>query len=186
MPHIIFSHGKESGPWGGKIRALAERSVFLGATLDSLDYQACADPDQRGEMLLSHIRERSETEQSSLILVGSSMGAYASLVAAQSIPVIGLFLLAPAIGLPEYQQPWIAPRAPLVSILHGWHDNLIPPATVLQWAHRHCCELSLVNDGHRLLQSRQSMLWQFEGFYRRVVANTAERPTDPDDFASGT
>ena len=36
---VIFSHGKESGPWGSKIRALADVAERLGAQVMSVDYR---------------------------------------------------------------------------------------------------------------------------------------------------
>ena len=44
---VCFSHGKESGPWGTKIEALAEVARTSGWGVESLDYQGMADPDQR-------------------------------------------------------------------------------------------------------------------------------------------
>ena len=41
--NVIFSHGQESGPWGTKIRAMADRVRELGHVADSIDYQAVAD-----------------------------------------------------------------------------------------------------------------------------------------------
>ena len=51
---LIFSHGKESGPWGFKIRRLAPIAEGHGCIVDSIDYRDCADAEQRVERLLSH------------------------------------------------------------------------------------------------------------------------------------
>ena len=37
-----------------------------------------------------------------------------------------------------------------ISILHGWHDELIPPAGVIEWAQARSARLLLVDDSHRL------------------------------------
>ena len=103
---IYFAHGKESGPWGSKIRALAELAESKGFEADSIDYQNQQDPDQRVERLLNILIR----EQRDALLVGSSMGGYVSLVASQSYPVSGVFLMAPALYLPDYVQPELLPR----------------------------------------------------------------------------
>jgi hypothetical protein len=36
---VVFSHGKESGPWGSKIRTLANVAERLGAQVLSVDYR---------------------------------------------------------------------------------------------------------------------------------------------------
>lgn len=84
---VIFSHGKESGPWGSKIRALADVAERLGAQVMSVDYRehthgtpqdqnAEGEADRRVDQLLSITLPM----HSQLVLVGSSMGAYVSTV----------------------------------------------------------------------------------------------------------
>ncbi|MCI0516667.1 MAG: alpha/beta hydrolase, partial [Woeseiaceae bacterium] len=70
MPAVYFSHGQESGPWGTKIRAMAEAAKALGCRVESIDYQGMADPTQRVEKLVAACRGVTEP----LVLVGSSMG----------------------------------------------------------------------------------------------------------------
>lgn len=48
---VIFAHGKESGPWGSKIKHLAAIADSLGAMVMSPDYSDLADPDARVERL---------------------------------------------------------------------------------------------------------------------------------------
>ncbi len=55
MTTVIFSHGQESGPWGTKIRAMAERARSLGCAVDSIDYQGIADPSERVSKLVSRM-----------------------------------------------------------------------------------------------------------------------------------
>ena len=49
---VLFSHGLESGPWGTKIRSMAELARGRGATVDSIDYQGMRDPDARVRRLI--------------------------------------------------------------------------------------------------------------------------------------
>jgi len=68
--HIIFSHGKESGPDGGKIRALAALAADLGCTHESVDYRDLPDhPDLRVERLVARISACDDD----IILVGFSV-----------------------------------------------------------------------------------------------------------------
>ena len=87
---VIFSHGKESGPWGSKIRRLADAAATLGFEVESLDYTGSEDPDERVAIL----EKRLADETAPVILAGSSMGGYVSAVVAGRRPVSGLFLLA--------------------------------------------------------------------------------------------
>ena len=79
MTMVVFSHGQESGPWGTKIRAMAERVRELGCKADSIDYQGIADPTARVDKLRRECADISEK----LILVGSSMGGHVATAAAE-------------------------------------------------------------------------------------------------------
>ena len=78
---VYFSHGKESGPWGFKIKRLAEIAAQQNFQVESVDYTDLMDPDLRVDRLL----ERLTTEHDEILLVGSSMGGYVSLVASESV-----------------------------------------------------------------------------------------------------
>ena len=75
---VYFSHGKESGPWGTKIKALAAIAKEHGCKVESVDYTDLASPDAR----VSRLIELLGSEIDKYVLVGSSMGGYVSLVAA--------------------------------------------------------------------------------------------------------
>ena len=49
---VCFAHGKESGPWGVKITALAAVARALGFAVMSPDYSHTHDPLARVEQLL--------------------------------------------------------------------------------------------------------------------------------------
>jgi hypothetical protein len=44
---VVFSHGKDSGPWGHKIKALAATVRALGHRAESVDYQGIDSVEQR-------------------------------------------------------------------------------------------------------------------------------------------
>jgi pimeloyl-ACP methyl ester carboxylesterase len=89
---VVFSHGKETGPWGSKITAMAATARELNLAVESVDYQGIEDPTKRVDKLL----EAGSTMQGSMVLVGSSMGGHVSAAAARRLQARGLFLLAPA------------------------------------------------------------------------------------------
>ena len=80
---VIFSHGKESGPWGFKIKRLAEIARQQGCGVDSIDYTDLMNPELRVERLLAVL----EQEVDEFALVGSSMGGYVALVASETVAV---------------------------------------------------------------------------------------------------
>ena len=74
MKQVYFAHGKESGPWGSKIRHLASIAEANGYEVVSPDYSALPDPEARVKHLLELLSQEPET--STIVLVGSSMGGY--------------------------------------------------------------------------------------------------------------
>ena len=83
MPKITvcFAHGRESGPWGIKIRAMARVAESLGCRVVSRDDSDTRDPDLR----VSRLIEESRAIVGPVILVGSSMGGYVATVASAVI-----------------------------------------------------------------------------------------------------
>jgi alpha/beta superfamily hydrolase len=145
-PHICFSHGKESGPWGTKIRALAELARAAGWTVESLDYQGMDDPRERVAKLDAYVRAQPRP----IALAGSSMGGFVAAAVAAQRPCRGVFLMAPAFYVPGYEQ-YVPPPAPCpVTIVHGWRDDVVPWAGSVRYAERSRCRLALIDGDHRL------------------------------------
>lgn len=148
MTTVIFSHGKESGPWGSKITTLAKVAENLGFMVHSIDYQDLTSPEDRVERLVDIVSQQTDT----VILVGSSMGGYVSLVAGERTKVAGVFLLAPALHMPDYQvQHYNFDGA--VNIVHGWQDDVVPVGNTIRYANASCANLLLVHDTHSLPNS---------------------------------
>ena len=76
--HVVFSHGKESGPWGRKISALAEVARSEGYDAHSVDYRGIDEPRARVARLVEFCKELS----GDLVLVGSSLGGYVAATSA--------------------------------------------------------------------------------------------------------
>lgn len=142
---VIFSHGKESGPWGSKISRLATIAEQMGYQVESIDYTDLQDPDERVKRLDQVLSQ----EQGEFLLVGSSMGGYVSLAAAETRRPKGMFLLAPALFMPGYIRQAFAGSAP-IEIVHGWSDDVIPPEHSIRFAKAHNCALHLIAGDHRL------------------------------------
>ena len=145
-PTVIFSHGQESGPWGTKIRAMADAVKQLGCSADSVDYQGIADPTERVDRLLRFC----EDIETPIVLVGSSMGGHVATAAAYTVNAVGLFVLAPAYYMPGYEELTpAAPQMPL-SIVHGWHDDIVPVDNSIRFARESFATLHIVDGDHRL------------------------------------
>ena len=146
MTRVVFSHGQESGPWGTKIRAMAEMVRGLGCEADSVDYQGIADPTERVDKLIAHCQATEEP----VILVGSSMGGHVATAAAGPVGATGLFVLAPAYDMPEFED--LTPPAPPIPIVivHGWDDDVVPVENSIRYASECRATLHIVDGDHRL------------------------------------
>lgn len=144
--YVCFSHGKESGPWGTKIAAMADLARDRGCEVESLDYRGLDDPAERVARLLTHCR----TVPRQLVLVGSSMGGHVAAAASAELEVAGLFLIAPAFYMPGYESLTPVPKARLITVVHGWRDEVVPPENSLRWAAEHGAELHMIDGDHRL------------------------------------
>ena len=143
---VYFAHGKESGPWGSKIKTLASIAQACGCTVDSIDYSDLTDPDHRVDRLVSML----QVEKDEYLLVGSSMGGYVSLVAAEKLNPQGIFLLAPALYIKDYKRQTYAADNQHIEIVHGWSDDVIPPENSIRFAQQANCALHLIDGDHRL------------------------------------
>jgi len=146
IPSVIFAHGKESGPWGEKIKSLADIAKSHGYEVESPDFRGMDNPEERVKLLL----EVASSMAGPFILVGSSMGGYVALRASQKLPTAGLFLMAPAVGISGYLEQRPIPGSKRMTIIHAWQDEIIPANKVIEYAGIHHAELHLVNSDHRL------------------------------------
>ena len=161
---VIFNHGKESGPWGTKIKVLAKTAETLGMEVSSIDYQGIDNPDQRVGTLKQVIHSLSTP----FVLVGSSMGGYVATVAAETPDCKGLFLMAPAFYLGgEADFDKITPTC-VTEIVHGWNDDIVPVENSWRYAKRTHSQLHVVDDDHRLVDSLQQTNALFKRFLQTL------------------
>lgn len=147
MTTLLFAHGLESAPIGRKSQALIDAG-----------YEVIA-PDGRGRDLAGRIEgllEVLEGLTASPVLVGSSFGGIAGLVAAimaaeRGRGVPGLVLCAPALQLPP--PPGTVDRlvrpCPTI-IVHGTRDEIIPIELSRAFVREHGGRLREVDDDHGL------------------------------------
>lgn len=151
---VLFAHGLESGPSGRKT-----------AWLRDAGHEVIA-PDCRGMDLGVRIAVIVQTlhELGPTIVVGSSFGGIAALVAvvdahAHGLTATGLLLCAPALQLPP-PPPWpteLAPPCPC-TIVHGVRDEVIPIELSRAFAAKHGVELVECDDDHSLAASQTIVL----------------------------
>jgi predicted esterase len=166
MTTVIFSHGQESGPWGTKIRAMAELVREMGCEADSIDYQGIADPTERVEKLIAEAGPLDDT----LVLVGSSMGGHVATAAAERLGAAGLFVLAPAYYIEGYEELTPTPPGMPVCIVHGWHDDVVPVENSIRFASECKAELHVIDGDHRLTDNITEINGYLKRFIRRVAA----------------
>lgn len=163
---IYFSHGMESGPWGTKIKSLAAIAQELGCDVDSIDYTHTKDPDLRVAHLLGVLKN----QQGAFVLVGSSMGAYVSLVASESVDAKAMFLMAPALYCPGFIKQQYRSKCSHIEIVHGWSDEVIPVEHSIKYAKDSDCTLHLISSDHGLHGSIDVVANLFERFLLAAIA----------------
>lgn len=146
---LIWCHGSLSQPWGEKSKHLADVAKEFGLTMDAVDFQSIENPDERVDKL----RSRMDELGTPVILAGSSMGGYVAATAAKGADVAGLFLLAPAFYLPGYDTHVFSDLPEIVTVIHGWNDDVVPVDNSIRFAGLHKARLALLPDGHRLSES---------------------------------
>lgn len=162
---VIFSHGKESGPWGGKIKRLAQLAESHGCKIDSIDYQDLPDD---AEARISRLQDVVRQERQPPILVGSSMGGYVSLVCAAREKCNSVFLLAPALYMPGYQEQDYLADVP-VELVHGWQDDVIAVENSIRYAKSSDNNLHLIKGDHRLMDALPEIELLFDLFMSKAL-----------------
>jgi surfactin synthase thioesterase subunit len=164
---VVFSHGKESGPWGFKIKRLAAIAEQMGCNVESIDYTSLMDPDLRVERLLTVL----ETQIEPAILVGSSMGGYVSLVASEFVATKALFLMAPALYIPSFKQQQHNSLSSWIEIVHGWSDDIIPVEHSIKFSQQANSTLHLIAGDHALNDVVETVESLFERFMSKLLAS---------------
>ncbi|MDR3419113.1 MAG: YqiA/YcfP family alpha/beta fold hydrolase [Nevskia sp.] len=160
---VCFAHGKESGPWGTKITHLAQTARNRGYEVMSPDYSHTHDMRARVAQLLELAPQAGRT----LVLVGSSMGGYVSAMACAALQPQALFLIAPALYFPGFDEE---PRGipPLTAVVHGWHDDIVPVERAIRFARTHAAALHVLDSGHTLNDQLPALALLFDDLLVRA------------------
>ncbi len=164
MMTVYLSHGLESGPGALKMQALKG----IAEQLDDcepvvMDYRGMDEPAERLKHLTATLLARGD-DPARCVLAGSSLGGWLSAAASTQTPVLGCFLLAPALGLPEYPETSPTIQAQHTHIIHGWRDDVVPPGPVIERARLQRLSLRMIDDDHRLHSSLDIILDDFTRF----------------------
>lgn len=158
--YVVFSHGKDSGPWGTKISALAETARAEGYEVESVDYRGIESATER----VTRLADFCKNLHGELVLVGSSLGGYVSVAAAATLHARGVFLMAPALyvpGLPPLRQRMLDCPAALI---HGWRDAVVPFDGSVRFAREYGAQLHLLDSDHQLHDQLRFIKYLFEYF----------------------
>jgi pimeloyl-ACP methyl ester carboxylesterase len=158
--YVVFSHGKDSAPWGKKITALADVARGEGYEVESVDYRGVETVRARIDQLIEVCKRLS----GDLVLVGSSLGGYITVAAASLLHARGAFLMAPALymdGLPPLRERILdCPTA----IVHGWRDQVVPCDHSVRFAREYRTALHLLDADHQLHEQLPLIKYLFEYF----------------------
>ena len=170
MMTVYLSHGLESGPGALKTQALKG----IAEKLDDcepvvMDYRGMAEPQQRLQHLQATLAQRGDAP-AQCVLAGSSLGGWLSAAVSAQQPVLGCFLLAPALGLADYPETSPIIQAQHTHIIHGWRDDVVAPEPVIERARLQRLSLRMVDDDHRLHTSLETILLDFERFLYQCSA----------------
>ncbi len=161
---LVMSHGLDSSPQARKIQWLTPLATAAGWRVLAPDY-GDGDAAARIDQLVAAVEE---ARPERCALSGSSMGGVVSVLAAQRLSVCGLFLMVPAVYWPGYETLDYSVEVPVLEVVHAWHDDVVPLDRVQRWAESHQAPLHILNDGHRLENSRGSLELLFGHFVRRL------------------
>ena len=158
--YVVFSHGKDSGPWGRKITALADVARSEGYEVESVDYRGMETVKARSDRLIEVCKSLS----GDLVLVGSSLGGYVAVTASSLLHARGAFLMAPALyveGLPPLRERVLDCPA---AIVHGWRDEVVPFEHSVRFAREYNASLHLLDSDHHLHDQLRFIKYLFEYF----------------------
>ncbi|TYC55485.1 alpha/beta hydrolase [Marinobacter sp. BW6] len=169
--HVFLSHGLESGPGSTKIQAMkAEAETFPNIKAHAVDHRSSKDPATRLEQMREAMAQCGANPEHT-ILAGSSMGGWVCAQTSSETPVLGCFLLAPALAMERYPQSSPTIQARHKQIIHGWDDDVVPVAPVLDLARKQGLPILVLPDGHRLEKSVERVVSEFSDFIQTCLSD---------------
>ena len=163
---VVFSHGKESGPWGKKITAMAALARDLGTARSNRWIIAESMIPARGSRSSSRSPRNYSRHR---YWWARAWGATLSAAAAARLQPRGLFLLAPAFYMPGFEAYTPQDVACPTAIVHGWHDDIVPVENSIRWAREHERTLHVLNSDHRLEDRIEAICALLRGFLAELA-----------------
>ena len=163
---VLFSYGKKVEPALDRLNAFKEVASEFGIETVYVEYDFEQAPDDRAAKLLSAVKAERHPEE--LVLVGSSMGAYGSLLASMSVPVKALFLISPALFMYNVKE-YSLKGAEKVEFVIGWKDAVIPLDKVLDYVRAENAEAHLVDNDHLMFDSLPTLKILYREFLRQLL-----------------
>ena len=85
------------------------------------------------------------------------------MAAAQRQPAAGLFLMAPALAVPDWPPLEKTVTAPAL-LVHGWEDDIVPLQWSIEFARANKARLHLLRAGHSLTEALEEIRILFRLF----------------------
>ena len=111
-----------------------------------------------------------------LALAAAATGSvFLATAAAQAVGAAGLFVLAPAYYMPGLEALTPEPPEMPIEIVHGWHDDVVPPESSIRFASQCSATLHMVDGDHRLTNNIDEINFYLERFINRIASPESSR-----------
>lgn len=142
---VVFANGRRVSRQSTKVTQLSDVAARCGYAVLIPDFSFSNDPRAR----IAHLLALQPRAARTLVLVGASMGAYVSAMACALLRPQALFLMAPALYFPQWnEEPEGIPAR--TTVVHGWRDAVVPVERGQRFAQRHRAALHVLDAGHTL------------------------------------
>ena len=165
---VIFSYGKTVDAGEARLHAFEDVAKRYGIEVQNVPYEHDCPADERAKILLDVVKKQDKPEE--LILVGSSMGVYGSILASMTVPVLGMFLISPALFMYDVQEYRLTGSKHTAFVV-GWQDRVIPRDKVLEYVKKEEAETHILSDDHHMAGSLNHLARLFDDFLSKVTAD---------------
>jgi alpha/beta superfamily hydrolase len=162
---VYLCAGKDGNTTSAKMVAMIEAAVSRGFQVEIPNVAETPSPEKRVQWLL----DSDASEVDCLVLIGVSMGGYVATVAAEKIPSRGLFLVGPALYVPQYAHQNPQPESDLIEIVHGLDDAVVPVENIRRFAREFGARTHFLEGGHSLEGNVPFITEVFSRFLDRVL-----------------
>ena len=164
---VIFSYGKTVDAGEARLHAFEAVAAKYGIEVENVPYDHDCPADERAAILLDVVKRQENPGE--LILVGSSMGCYGSILASMEVPVLGLFLISPALFMYKVND-YSLKGSRHTAFVVGWKDPVIPVPKVLDYVREEAAEVHVLADDHHMASSLDYLAGLFDLFLGRILS----------------